>query len=104
MSKYNPRRGGFGVATHAVLDRWSKDVFGTDLAPGDFVVAVHNGRILPGVVKEFTQSGRAVIKPLDSDLGGRRDTPPLKPFLREGYNCMRVDPSQITVSALRGDI
>jgi hypothetical protein len=104
MKKYNPRRGGFGLTDYAILDRWKKDVFGQNLAEGDFVVAVHNNRILPGVVKEFTEKGRVIIKPLESDLGGRRGLPPLKPFKREGYNCMKVDEKQITWSTLSGDI
>jgi len=54
MKKYTPRRGEFGLTNFTVLDRWRKDVFGADLAPGDHVVAVHNGRLLPGVVVDFT--------------------------------------------------
>lgn len=104
MKKYNPKRGKFGLATDAILERWKKDVFGRDLTEGDFVVAVHNGRILPGSVLEFTEKGRVVIKPLESDLGGRRDMPPLKPFKREGYNCMKVDDKQITWSTFSGDL
>ena len=82
-----------------------RDIAGSHLSPGDHcLVTEHNRIILAKVVKLYDSSNQLQLQPVNSDAGGRRSKPSLKPIRRECYNVYKIADTEITMSILRGAI
>jgi hypothetical protein len=82
-----------------------RDIAGHHLSAGDHcLVTEHNRIILAEVVKLYDRSNFVQLRPLNSDAGGRRSRPNLRPIRRECYNVYRIADTEITMSILRGAI
>lgn len=80
-----------------------KDIVGTEIKLNDTVVTTHNGRIILGrVSKIYAHNDCVQVSALDTDTGGRRPVPKMKPFRRYDYNVFVVNDGELLISTLKG--
>ena len=80
-----------------------KDIVGTEIKLNDTVVTTHNGRIILGrVSKIYAHNDCVQVSALDTDTGGRRPVPKMKPFRRYDYNVFVVNEGELLISTLKG--
>ena len=80
-----------------------KDIVGTEIKLNDTVVTTHNGRIILGrVSKIYAHNDCVQVSALDTDTGGRRPPPKMKPFRRCDYNVFVVNEGELLISTLKG--
>ena len=79
------------------------DIVGTEIKLNDTVVTTHNGRIILGRVSKIYEHNDCVqVSALDTDTGGRRPAPKMKPFRRYDYNVFVVNDGELLISTLKG--
>ena len=80
-----------------------QDIVGTEIKLNDTVVTTHNGRIILGQVSKIYADNECVqVSALDTDTGGRRPPPKVKPFRRSDYNVFVVNEGELLISTLKG--
>ena len=80
-----------------------QDIVGTEIKLNDTVVTTHNGRIILGrVSKIYAHNDCVQVSALDTDTGGRRPVPKMKPFRRYDYNVFVVNDGELLISTLKG--
>ena len=80
-----------------------KDIVGTEIKLNDTVVTTHNGRIILGrISKIYAQTDGVQVRARDTDTGGRRPAPMMKPFRRYDYNVFVVNEGELLISTLKG--
>ena len=80
-----------------------QDIVGTEIKLNDTVVTTHNGRIILGrVSKIYVHNDCVQVSALDTDTGGRRPVPKMKPFRRYDYNVFVVNDGELLISTLKG--
>ena len=79
-----------------------QDIVGTEIKLNDTVVTTHNGRIILGrVSKIYAHNDCVQVSALDTDTGGRRPVPKMKPFRRYDYNVFVVNDGELLISTLK---
>ena len=80
-----------------------KDIVGTEIKLNDTVVTTHNGRIILGRISKIYAHNECVqVSVLDTDTGGRRPVPKVKPFRRYDYNVFVANEGELLISTLKG--
>ena len=81
----------------------TQDIVGTEIKLNDTVVTTHNGRIILGRISKIYADNECVqVSALDTDTGGRRPAPMMKPFRRYDYNVFVVNDGELLISTLKG--
>jgi hypothetical protein len=80
-----------------------QDIVGTEIKLNDTVVTTHNGRIILGRISKIYEDNDCVqVSAIDTDTGGRRPAPKMKPFRRYDYNVFVVNDGEVLVSTIKG--
>lgn len=80
-----------------------RDIIGNDIQLDATVICTHNNRIVLGtVIKLNPNSTKVTVRPLQTESGGRRNSPPQKNLLREEYNVFVVNEGEFLIGTLKG--
>ena len=79
-----------------------QDIVGTEIKLDATVVTTHNGRIILGRISKIYDNDCVQVTALNTDTGGRRPAPKMKPFRRYDYNVFVVNDGELLISTLKG--